>query len=222
MAILRRFAQGMIEIGEKILTMNAVFLSEEEVIRVTNEQFVTVRREDLQGNFDLDTDISTAEMDDQQVKDLAFLLQTTGQSMAPAMMNEILAKIADLKRMPDLAEKIRTYQPEPDPIQEKLKELEIAKLEREIARIEAETEALRAQAGERLAKAQQIDSNIMNDVAGITHSRALEKQKAQSDGNRDLEITKALARTRKPEEQAPDIEAAIGFNQLSDQLNKEV
>jgi hypothetical protein len=50
MAILRRLAQGMVEIGNKIIAMNAVFLSEEEVVRVTNQEFVKVKREDLKGN----------------------------------------------------------------------------------------------------------------------------------------------------------------------------
>src|SRR5205823_4026655 len=46
LAILRRLAKGVIAIGRKIIAMNAQFLSEEEVIRVTNEQFVTIRRDD--------------------------------------------------------------------------------------------------------------------------------------------------------------------------------
>ena len=41
MAILRRLAKGMTEIGNKIIAMNAVFLSEKEVIRVTNKEFIS-------------------------------------------------------------------------------------------------------------------------------------------------------------------------------------
>lgn len=222
MAILRRFAQGIIQIGEKIMSMNAVFLSEEEVIRVTNEEFVTIKREDLKGKFDLQTDISTAEMDDQQVKDLAFLLQTTGPDMEPGMRNEVLAKIADLKRMPDLADRIRNYKPEPDPLQQKMQELEIKKVELEIAKLEAEVLAINAKTEETLAKKQNIEADTLADVSGVKHDRDLEKQKAQSDGNRDLEITKALTKSRKAEEKEPDIEAAIGFNKLSDLQNQEV
>lgn len=222
MGILRRFAKGIIEIGEKIQSMNTEFLSEQEVVRVTNEEFVAVRREDLKGKFDLDTDISTAEMDNQQVQDLAFLLQTTGPNMEPEVRNEILAKIADLKRMPDLAEKLRNYKPQPDPLQQKLQELEIKKLELELVELEAKIEETKAQAAERRAKTQQIESDTLADVSGVKHGRDLEKQKAQSDGNRDLEITKALTKTRKPEEQPGDVEAAVGFNQFSDQMNQEV
>jgi len=47
----------------------------------------------------------------------------------------------------------------------------------------------------------------------------MEKQKAQAEGNQNLQITKALTTAKKEGEQAPDLAAAIGFNQLSDKLN---
>lgn len=68
MSILRRLAKGMVEIGNKIIAMNAEFLSEEEVIRVTNRQYISVRREDLKGNFDLEVDIATADVDNEKLK----------------------------------------------------------------------------------------------------------------------------------------------------------
>ena len=54
LGILRRLAKGMTEIGRKIIAMNAIFLSDEEVIRVTNEEFITVKRDDLAGLGDED------------------------------------------------------------------------------------------------------------------------------------------------------------------------
>jgi hypothetical protein len=70
MAILRRLAKGMTDIGNKIILMNQVFLSEEETVRITNKEFVVIKREDLAGNFDLVTDISTAEVDNNKAQDL--------------------------------------------------------------------------------------------------------------------------------------------------------
>ena len=81
MSILRRISEGFIVLGKKIISMNSEFLSEEEVVRVTNSQFVKVRREDLSGNFDLILTISTAEADDAKAKELAFMLQTMGNTM---------------------------------------------------------------------------------------------------------------------------------------------
>ena len=78
MAILRRLAKGMADIGTKICAMNAVFLSEKEVVRITNEQYVEINREDLKGNFDIEVDINTAEIDNQKSQDLSFMVQTLG------------------------------------------------------------------------------------------------------------------------------------------------
>lgn len=216
LSILRRLAQGIIDIGKKIISMNQAFLSEEEVIRVTNREFVTVRREELQGDFDLETDISTAEMDNQQANDLGFLLQTMGPEMDMALSAKMLARIADLKRMPDLAEEIRTYKPEPDPMDVEIKQLEIAKLKAEIAKIESETIENRADAMKKQSEAAKTQVDAVEQETGTTHARNLEMTKAQARGNQDLQVTKALTSARKPDELDPEIEAAIGYNELSD------
>jgi hypothetical protein len=49
----------------------------------------------------------------------------------------------------------------------------------------------------------------------VAHARELEQSRAQSEGNQNLVVTKALATPRKEGEGTPDIEAAVGFNQLS-------
>ena len=84
MAILRRLAAGLVLVGKKIIAMNAVFLSEKEVVRVTNEEFIEIHRDDLQsvaGEFDLEVDIATAEVDEKKSQDLGFMLQTMGNTM---------------------------------------------------------------------------------------------------------------------------------------------
>jgi hypothetical protein len=215
MAILRRISSGVTQMGNKIIAMNAVFLSEEEVIRKTNEEFVTVKREDLKGNFDLVVDISTAEIDDAQAKDLGFLLQTIGNNMDPEMRGMILSEIARLKRMPELAKKIENYQPQPDPVQEKLKELSIKKIELEISQIESEIALNQAKAAKATAEAQATAQETGDQASGVSHARELEQSRAQSEGNQNLVVTKALATPRKEGEGTPDIEAAVGFNQLS-------
>src|SRR5690606_11780274 len=45
--ILNRLAAGLIEIARKIVSMNKLFLSDKEVVRVTNDEFVAINREDL-------------------------------------------------------------------------------------------------------------------------------------------------------------------------------
>ncbi|MGQ0565586.1 MAG: portal protein [Gemmobacter sp.] len=216
MNILRRMTEGIKKIGRKIAAMNAVFLSEEEVVRVTNSEFVTIRRDDLKGNFDLEIDIATPEVDEARSQDLSFMLQTMGPDMDPTLSRMILAEIADLKRQRLLAEKIRQFQPQPDPLAEKLKELEIAKLEAEIQKIRSEVEKNAALARKAAAEADLKDLEFVEEETGTKHARDMDRLSGQARANQDLEVTKALLASRKPEERAPDVPAAVGFNRLTD------
>ena len=218
MAILRRLAKGITEIGEKIIAMNAEFLSEEEVIRVTNKNFIAIRREDIKGNFDLKVDISTAEIDNIKAQDLGFMLQTLGPNMDPSITMMILAEIADLKRMPSLAERLRTWQPQPDPIAEQMKQLELQKLQMEVQKLQSEVIHNQARAEKAYAEAEAEGVDTQQNIDGTKHLRELQKQQAQAKGNQKLEITKALLKSHKMDETNPDIEAAIGYNSISDQL----
>jgi hypothetical protein len=219
MAILRRLAKGIADVGYKIIKMNAVFLSDKEVVRVTNTEFVEIKRDDLAGDFDLEVDISTAEIDDSKAKDLSFMLQTIGPNAGQELMLTVLAEIADLKRMPDLAQKLRTYKPEPTPEQQEMAKLEVEEKRALVAKINSEAALNEAKAAEAMAKKDAIDLNYVEQDTGTKHARDMEKQKAQAEGNQNLQITKALTAAKKEGEQAPDLDAAIGFNQLSDKLN---
>ena len=210
MSILRRLSAGVIHIGRKIMSMNAKFLTEEEVIRVTDKEFVVVKRSDLAGEFDLIVDISTASVDEQKSNDLGFMLQTMGPEMDPGLSKVILGEIADLKRMPALAEQIRSYEPKPDPLQEKLKELQIAELEGKIALEQAKT--MKTQ-----AEAENIALDTQMDADGTSHERSIEHMGSQASGNRDLEVTKALLKGDTP---SGNIEAGVGFNKLTDDADR--
>lgn len=208
-AILRRLAYGVSEIGNKIIAMNAVFLSEEEVIRVTNKQFITIKREDIKGNFDLKVDINTAEVDQAKAQDLGFMLQTLGPNMDPMITMKILAEIADLKRMPTLAEELRNYQPQPDPIEEAKRQLEV---EEEKAKINFITQ----RANKLIADTNKVNVETNQIASGAQQSFELAKQAAQARANQNLEITKALVKNRKPDEIQGDIDAGIGYNVMTD------
>jgi len=165
LGILRRLSSGITKIGRKLIAMNAEFLSDEEVIRVTNEEFVTVRKDDLPGNFDLKLSISTAEEDSNKAQELAFMLQTMGNNMDPEMSRMILSDIARLRKMPDLAKKIESYQPQPDPMVQK-------KVELEIALLEAQVENERAQAMQRQADAQLAGAKSGTEGAKQQHLKS--------------------------------------------------
>lgn len=187
MAILRRLSTGIIKLGRKIIAMNQAWLSEEEVVRITEEEFVPVRRDDLAGNIDLELSISTAEEDDNKAQELAFMLQTMGNNMSPDMSRLILADIARLRKMPDLAKQIEEFQPQPDPIAEKQAQLQVALMEAELAEKQSiialnqakiETEA--AKANHLNSQADLADLDFVEQESGVKQERDLQKQGAQA------------------------------------------
>ena len=206
MSILRRLAEGMRIIGKKIIAMNAIWLEESEVVRVTEEEFVEINRDELAGNFDLIVDISTQNVDEQKAQDLGMMLQTMGPDMDPGMSNVILAEIAELKRMPHLAKMIRDYKPEPDPMAQEMHQLEMRKLIADIELVEAKTM-------KEMAQAENVTLDTELDQTGARHDRNVEAMGAQARGNRDLEVTKELL---KGQTGAGNIEAAVGFNRLTE------
>ena len=200
MAILRRLAKGIQEIGNKIIAMNAVFLSEEETIRVTNRKYVSIKREDLRGNFDLDVDIATAEEDNAKSENLAFLLQTIGNTMDQSISMMILAEIADLKRMPELAEKLRTWQPDPQQVQfqQQMQQLQLQQLQLQNQKLQSEIMENQANAQKLGADAQTkaIDAQTKAVQAQLTLPDQIEKTRA------DTELVKAQAAKASLEAQA--------------------
>lgn len=234
MGILRRLVMGLNQMALKIVAMNQVFLSEQEIVRVTNnpalmlnrdaeetnEEFVTINRVELAGNYDIEIDIATAEVDEAQSQDLGFMLQTLGPKADWSITKMILGEIARLKRLPHLEKAVREYEPQPDPIEQKMKELELAKLEAEIAEIQANTAESHARARKAMAEADDTDLSTVERGSGVEHKRNLQQAAAQAEGNRDLEITKSLTKPTKEGEKEGDLEAAIGFNELTRNQDK--
>lgn len=190
LGILRRLAKGIVEVGRKIIAMNAEFLSEQEVVRLTNEQFVTVKRDDLPGNFDLKLSISTAEEDDNKARELAFMLQTIGPNDDPGIRQIILADICRLRKMPDLAHKLENYQPQPDPMAQQMQQLQMQLVQSEIMLNQAQAQSYGANAQLHAAKAgtegvkqghlqadtDQKNLDFVEQESGVKQERDLQKQ----------------------------------------------
>jgi hypothetical protein len=202
LGILRRLSNGIVKIGRKFIAMNAVFLSDEEVVRVTNEEFVTIRRDDLAGNIDLKLSISTAEEDNNKAQELAFMFQTAGPNMDMSFSQMILADIARLRKMPDLAKKIEAFKPQPDPLAQRKAELEIqlleAKLANEMAQAterQSNAQLNTAKVGTEQVKQGQIQSDtdlknldFVEQESGVKQERDLQKQGEQARSQVQLKL----------------------------------
>lgn len=167
LGILRRLSAGIEKIGRKIIAMNAEFLSDEEVIRVTNKEHRTIRRDDLPGNFDLRVKVSTAESDNQKIEKLAFMMQTGQQTMDPEEAKFVRAEIYKLQKMPELAAKVLAYQPKPDPMQQQMAQLQLEALQ-------LNNEKVKSEIAERQSRAQEnvIDMDLKKGKAANEWAKA--------------------------------------------------
>jgi hypothetical protein len=216
LGILRRLSNGIIKVGRKMISMNAEFLSDTEVVRITNDEFAVVRKDDLPGNFDLKLSISTAEEDNNKAEQLGFVLQTVGPNSDPELVKMILSDIAKLRKMPDLAKRIESYQPQPDPLAQEEAMLRIELLKAQINKENAQAMSYQSGAQLDMAKAgteQVKQGNIQSDTdiknldfveqeSGVKQERAkelhgeqarsqaqlklLDRQFAKEDADRDL------------------------------------
>ena len=190
LGILRRLSKGLEQIGRKTIAMNAVWLDDEEVIRVTNKEFRTVKRDDLNGDFDLRLSISTAESDNQKAQELSFMLQTTGPSTDPEEVRIIRAEIAKLRKMPELAEKIENFKPTPDPIQQQMQQLQLEMLQAQVQNEKAKareneidyelkaakTQNEMAKAGKVASEKDMLDQDFLMKDSGVAHQQEMEKK----------------------------------------------
>lgn len=216
LGILRRLSNGIVKIGRKIISMNSEFLSEKEIVRVTNDEFVMVRKDDLAGHFDLKLSISTAEEDNNKAEQLAFMLQTVGPNSDPEMVKMILSDIAKLRKMPDLAKKIEAFAPQPDPLAQEEAQLRVELLRAQIATEQAKAMSYQGGAQLDMAKAgteQVKQGNIQSDTdlknlnfveqeSGVKQERAKELHGEQARSQAQLKI---LDRQFQKEDQQNDL-----------------
>ena len=212
----RNIAENLIKpLMRKWMAYNSEFLSEEEVVRVTNSEFVPIRRDDLAGNIDIDISISTAEDNSMKMQELTFLLQTLGNTLPFELTQKVLAQIARLSRQPELEKDIEAFKPQPDPMAEQMKQLEMAKLQAEVQYLQArafaaqasageddadkaeklaQAELKRAQARKLMSEADNLDLKYIADDRQVKHQEDLDKEQLKHQQKLELEDMKRLAR----------------------------
>lgn len=201
-AILRRISKGMEQLAVKVLSMNAEWLSDDEVIRITDENFIAINRVNLRGTFDVKLEINTPENNQLKAQQLSFMLQTMGQMLPFGLTQIILAEIAHLQNMTALSETIASFTPPPDPLQE----LQQQKLQMEVEMLRAQLEQMpiqgqlaqantsksTAQAEQFNAQAELLEVQAQQLVTGVAHQNAMELQQAQAQGNLQRDIAKSI------------------------------
>ena len=153
--IIRNIAENLVKpIVRKWISYNSEFLRPIEVIRIIDDEFVEVKRDDLDGNIDISIQVSTAEDNASKSQQLSFMMQTGQQVMDPVETRMIRAEIARLQKMPELAKRIEEYNPQPDPYTSEIRDLEKQKLIAEIQERRSRTEENRVDMEAKSAKAE--------------------------------------------------------------------
>jgi hypothetical protein len=194
-SLVRNVAENLIKpLMRKWMAYNYAFLEEEEIVRITNDEFVPIRRDDLDGNIDIDITISTAEDNSAKAQELSFLLQTMGPNQDFEINKLLMGQIAKLSRMPDLEKQIMNHQQQPDPMEQQAKQIEMERMMLEIELMKAEIEDKKARAGENLidaevkkakmnvelAKARKLGSEAdMTDLDFLMKNEGVDKQAEQ-------------------------------------------
>lgn len=207
--IVRNIAENLVKpLLRKWLAYDAEFLDEETQFRITNEEFIWLKRDDLGAKIDIDLAISTSEDNKATASELGFLLQTIGPNEDPEIRKIIISDICDLYNKPELAKKIREYQPQPDPLQTRLQELQIEMLEAQIenerakgGRAEVDSDLKRAKTDVERAKAENIASNTdKTDLDYLQQYYGVQdksKQAFELEKNRQNNETKLTSETLK-------------------------
>lgn len=181
-SLVRNIAENLIKpLMRKWMAYNYEFLEEEEIVRITNEEFVPIRRDDLDGNIDIDITISTAEDNSAKAQELSFLLQTMGPNQDFEINKLLMGQIAKLSRMPDLEKQIMNHQPQPDPMEQQAKQMEMQKMMLELEMMQAEIKDKLARAGEN-----EIDAEVKKAKMQVEMAKA-RKLGSEADGM-DLEF----------------------------------
>ena len=167
-SLVRNIAENLIKpLMRKWMSYNAEFLEAEEIVRITNEEFIPIKRDDLTGNIAIDISISTAEDNNAKSQELSFLLQTLGNTMPFEMTQMIIAEIAKLSRMPDLEKRIRDFKQEPDPAAQQMQQAEMERLALENQKLQSEIARNNARAGE-----DEIDIQLKMQKAQVEAAKA--------------------------------------------------
>lgn len=203
--IVRNIAENLVKpLMRKWMSYNSEFLSDKEIIRITNNEFIEVKRDDLDGRIDIDISVSTAEDNAAKAQELSFMMQTGQQTMDFDMKIMLMSEIARLHKMPSLAQKLDEYKPQQDPMAMKKAELEIQLLQAQIVNEQAkavenqtDVQLKRAKTQSELAKAGKVGSEadlnnmkFIQDDLGVSHARDMEKKNHDTMSKLEIEKVK--------------------------------
>lgn len=199
--IIFRIAKGLEEIGNKIVSMNQEWLSEEETIAISGGEYIKISREDLAGDFFLAVTIKSNSESEGKAQQLTFMAQTLGENVDWGIRKLMFTEIARLYNLDNMVTALRDYEPQPDPFQQQMQQLQLEEqqLKNDKLRAEAEYYAQRskfidAQVDDTIAQTDQRALDFLEQQEGVKHARQREiveaQARAQNEGKLSTEALK--------------------------------
>ncbi len=174
MNILRRISSQLFQsMGRQDLANATVFASPEEVVNVTDTEFVTITKESMRGEVDLMIEISTPERDNATAEKLEFMAQTTTDD---GIRNEMLAESMRLRGLVEFADKIKNYTPPPNPQEEEMRAIQLENAKLENSKLQAELQVINKQLEE-------ADSRIYERLSRTEENTKGDTVKKQAEAN---------------------------------------
>lgn len=153
--IVKVIADMLKDMFSKWSAYNSAFLDNDQALEIAGN-LVQVDKSLLDGNVRIEMNVNIDAMNQQKIQQINMLLQQAGQlqgQIPPQTMPFLVAEFFEGLGKYEQAEAIRTYQPQPDPVQQEMQMLEMERLKAEIAKLNAEAQAAGAKAEESSSKA---------------------------------------------------------------------
>ena len=197
--ILFRLSKGIEKIGNKIVAMNQVWLAEEEVIAVTQNEFIPIKKDELQGDFFLNVSIKSNSEAEGKAQQLTFVAQTLGSAADWGLRKIFITEICRLYNLDSMLNAIQSYEPQPDPMQQQIQQLQMQELQAKIDKLTAEAEYFRsrgnfveAQVDDVQAGTDQKSLDFLEQQSGVKHQRQKEVIEAQANAQNQGKIAQEL------------------------------
>ena len=208
--ILRRISALFKDMASKTIAMNQAYLEPEQVIRVTNSEFVTIDRDEIAGEYDLIVDVSTPEKDDDKAQKLMTMLQTNQANMDMELQKFFYGQLLKLWKMPDAAKQVEQFQAQPDPMAVQEHEMQMETLRLQQIELQKKIEEADSRIAERVSRAEENELDRINKGAKTERELAMaEYYKSQADKIDQEFVREATGQRRAEHELDKEFDASV-------------
>lgn len=179
LSVLRRISDSLLRSMARHMLANAQeFLEEQTVLRLTDGEYVEVFKQDIQMEYDLKVEINTPEKEQEISNKIAFMMQTTAQTMPFEFQKAMYKRWARVNKLIDLEKDIDEMQPPgPSPEEQEMQKMQLEKMQLDLETARMENEKVRAEIAKLYSDRDRNDAHTYEAI----HRMDLNSQKVAND-----------------------------------------